>query len=92
MDPRSVQRPCNPGDEVFGSDDKKLGTVTAADAHVVTVEHGLLHKAQLFVPVGAINSCEGGKVHLTVTKDEAARQGWDAPPPLGTEASGRSVG
>jgi len=92
MDPTSVQRPCNVGDEVFGSDDAKLGKVTAADASVVTVEHGLLHKSQLYVPMSAVNSCDAGKVYLNVTKDEAEHQGWDVPPPVDTEASGRPLG
>ena len=91
MDPTSVQRPCNVGDEVFGSDDAKLGTVTAADAQVVTVERGLLHKTHLLVPMRAINSCEGGKVYLTVTKDQAAHQRWDVPP-ADTAAGGHAPG
>jgi hypothetical protein len=76
------------GDEVFSADDKKLGKVVAVDARFLTVEHGLVGKSQYFVPTGAVNACENHQVYLNVAKDAVAGMGWDALPPVATDADG----
>lgn len=92
MDALSESIQCRPGDEVFGSDDHKVGKVTAFDRRFLTVEHGLIHKSEYFVPISAVNACDSGKVYLNITKDEVARQGWDVPPMVETDADGRALG
>ena len=76
------------GDEVFSADDKKLGKVVAVDARFLTVEHGLIGKSQFFIPTSAVNARNDGKVYLTVAKDAVAGMGWDALPPVSTDADG----
>ncbi|CAN5787694.1 hypothetical protein BH23CHL5_BH23CHL5_17280 [soil metagenome] len=76
------------GDEVVDLTDQKVGTVTAFDTRVVTVEHGLFRKDNYFVPVQAINACNDGKIHLNVSKDDMEAQGFDVPPIVPTDADG----
>jgi hypothetical protein len=71
---------CAAGDEVFGCDEHKLGKVKEVHPGYVVVSQGLIVHTSLYVPTDAINNCEGGRVYLSVTKDEAAKRGWDAPP------------
>ena len=71
---------CTAGDEVFGCDEHKVGKVKEVHPGYVVVEKGFLVHSELYVPTSAINNCEGGRVYLNVTKDEAANRGWDAPP------------
>jgi hypothetical protein len=80
------QLTCNPGDDVFSADDHKIGTVEAFDQRVLTVRHGTLIKGEYFIPTSAVNNCEGDRVYLNVPKDAIGHQGWDAPPPMATEA------
>jgi hypothetical protein len=86
MDSTSGQLQCRAGDQVMTSDDHKLGKVVAADTKFVTVEHGLLNKSQYFIPTSAVNTCNGGKVFLNMTKDQIAHSKWDMPPPMETDA------
>lgn len=86
MDPTTGHLTCRPGDEVFGSDDHKLGKLVAFDARYLTVEHGLISKGHYFVPTSAVNTCSDGKVYLNVTKDAATHAGWETPPVLTTDA------
>ncbi len=76
------------GDEVVDASDKKVGTVTAFDTRVVTVEHGLIRKDNYFVPLQAVNACNDGKVYLNVSKDDMDAQGYDVPPVVTTDADG----
>lgn len=91
MNPINEPIQCRVGDEVFGSDDHKIGKVAAFDANVLTVEHGLLSKSHYFVPMSAVNACNDGKVYLNVSKSEVASRGWDVPPMTDTEATGPSA-
>ncbi len=71
---------CQPGDEVFGADDHQLGKVKEVFPTYVVVEQGMLFHHDYFIPTSAINTCEGGKVYLNVTKDEALHRGWETVP------------
>jgi hypothetical protein len=87
MDPlASGEIQCQVGDEVFSSDDHKLGKVVAYDPRFLTVEHGLLRKGEYFIPMAAVNSCANRQIYLNVTKDDVEARGWDAPPSLPTDA------
>ncbi len=88
MDPTTEQWRCNEGDEVFGADDQKVGTVAALypDAtrptHLV-VTKGFFFPTDYYVPTSVVATYEDGRVYLTVAKDEALNQGWDAAPTVG---------
>ena len=87
MDPLATgEIQCRAGDEVFDAGEHKIGKVVEHHARYITVRHGLLRKEDYFVPMSAVNSCNDGKVYLNVAKDDIAAQGWDAPPPISTEA------
>ena len=69
------------GAEVITSDDKKLGTVRAADAATLTVEKGLLAKKAVVVPRHAIaNFVPGGAgtIYLSMTEDQVRTGDWMA--------------
>jgi hypothetical protein len=93
MDPTTQQWRFREGDEVVGADDAKLGKVVAVlpdaarPAHL-RVEKGVLFHTEYYVPVAAVAHYDGGKVYLSVTKDDALHQAWDAVPAAAMEASG----
>ncbi len=81
MDPTAFgEIQCRVGDEVLDAGENKVGKVVAYDARYLTVERGLLRKAEYFIPMSAVNSCTDGKVYLNVAKDDITSQGWDVPP------------
>ena len=90
MNPLSGDVQVRIGDEVFGRDDHKLGSVVAFDAAFLTVERGLLRKAHYYVPMSAVNACNDGRVYLNVTKGEIEERAWDVPPQIATDAEGAS--
>jgi uncharacterized protein (TIGR02271 family) len=65
------------GAEVYGADGDKVGKVVAAEPGYVVVEKGFFFPTDYYIPTSAINSVDGDKVYLSVTKDEALNQGWD---------------
>lgn len=77
---------CRVGDEVYDASEHKVGKVVAHDTRYLTVEHGLLHKEDYYIPMSAVNSCTDGNVYLNVAKGDIQAQGWDAPPPMPSDA------
>jgi len=67
------------GTNVVGADGGKVGKVIAVESSYIIVEKGFFFPTDYSIPVQAINSFDGDKVYLTVTKDEALNQGWDQP-------------
>jgi len=65
------------GTDVVGADGDKVGKVVAAEASYIVVEKGFFFPTDYYVPTSAIKTFDGDKVYLTVTKDEALKQGWD---------------
>lgn len=65
------------GTDVVGSDGDKVGKVVAAESSYIVVEKGFFFPTDYYIPTNAINTFDGDKVYLTVTKDEALNQGWD---------------
>jgi len=65
------------GTDVVGADGDKVGKVVAAEASYIVVEKGFFFPTDYYIPTSAINTFDGDKVYLTVTKDEALNQGWD---------------
>jgi len=80
MDRASGGEPITVGTEVFGADGEKVGEVVAVHPAYVVVEKGLVFPTDVFVPRAAA-AFAGDRLTLTVTKEEALRQGWDEPPP-----------
>jgi uncharacterized protein (TIGR02271 family) len=68
------------GTEVFAADGDKVGKVVAVDPAYLVVEKGWLFPTDYYVPRNAIGSYDGDKAYLTVTKDQALSQSWDAAP------------
>jgi len=67
------------GTDVVGADGEKVGKVVAADASSIVVEKGFFFPTDSTIPTSAINSFDGDKVYLNVTKDQALTQGWNQP-------------
>jgi uncharacterized protein (TIGR02271 family) len=65
------------GTDVFGSDGDKVGKIVAAESTYIVVEKGFFFPTDYYIPTSAINTFDGDKVYLTVSKDEALNQGWD---------------
>jgi len=65
------------GTDVIGADGDKVGKVVAAEANYIVVEKGFFFPTDYYIPISAINSYDGDKAYLSVTKDEALNQGWD---------------
>jgi uncharacterized protein (TIGR02271 family) len=79
------------GDEVFGSDGDKVGTVAEVQPSYIVVEKGFFFPTDYSIPISAIASYDNTQVYLTVTKDAALHSGWDTVPDttayLGTAAA-----
>ncbi len=68
------------GDDVYGSDGEKVGSVVAVQPNYVVVEKGFFFPTDYYVPTGAVANYEDGQIYLSVPKDEALNQGWDTEP------------
>ena len=76
--------PIAPGDEVFGSDNEKVGTVADVQPNYIVVEKGFFFPTDYYIPLSAVTLAEAGQVYLMVTKDAALNSGWDVVPELTT--------
>ena len=68
------------GMHVYGSDGEKVGTVEDMRGNTMVVSKGWFFPTEHYIPTSAINSVDGDRVYLTVTRDEALNQGWDVEP------------
>src|SRR5918993_4058343 len=68
------------GDEVYGSDGDKIGTVAEVQSGYIVVEKGFFFPTDHYIPTSAIASASGGQVYLNTTKDAALNSGWDVVP------------
>jgi hypothetical protein len=82
---------CRVGDTVMSADEHKLGKVVACDARYLTVEHGVLNKGDYYVPMEVVNTRTDNTIYVNVTKDQVTNAGWDAPPPVSTDAAGSVI-
>jgi uncharacterized protein (TIGR02271 family) len=79
------------GDEVYGSDGDKVGTVAEVQAGYIVVEKGFFFPTDYYIPMIAVASAGNGQVSLDVTTDAALHSGWDTVPevvPTGMTDSG----
>ena len=67
------------GDDVFGSDGDKVGTVAAVLPRYMVVEKGWFFPTDYYIPLGRCQRGHG-HVYLNVTKDAALHRGWDTVP------------
>jgi uncharacterized protein (TIGR02271 family) len=72
------------GTDVFGADGAKVGSVSAVEGDYLVVSKGFFFPTDYYIPTSAINTVDEDGVYLTVSKDEALNQGWDAIPEYGT--------
>ena len=68
------------GDEVYGSDGDKVGTVAEVQSSYIVVEKGFFFPTDYYIPTSAIASASGGQVYLNVARDAALNSGWDTVP------------
>jgi uncharacterized protein (TIGR02271 family) len=72
------------GDDVYGSDGDKVGTVAEVQSGYIVVEKGFFFPTDYYIPTSAIASASGGQVYLSTTKDAALNSGWDTVPDTDT--------
>jgi len=70
------------GDEVYGSDGDKVGTVAEVQAGYLVVEKGFFFPTDYYIPTSAVASAGDGQVSLNVAKDAALNSGWETVPDL----------
>src|SRR5215216_6250170 len=68
------------GDEVYGSDGDKVGTVAAVYPGYIVVEKGFFFPTDYYIPMSAVASADNDQVYLNLAKDAALNSGWDAQP------------
>src|SRR5215204_4613704 len=81
----------NVGDDVYGSDGDKVGTVAEVQSSYIVVEKGFFFPTDYYIPLTAVSSASGGQISLNVSKDAALNSGWDTVPdvvPTGMTDSG----
>ena len=81
----------NVGDDVYGSDGDKVGTVAEVQSSYLVVEKGFFFPTDYYIPLSAVSSANDGQVYLNVAKDAALNSGWDTVPevvPTGMTDSG----
>jgi uncharacterized protein (TIGR02271 family) len=78
----------NVGDDVYGSDGDKVGTVAEVQSSYLVVEKGFFFPTDYYIPTSAVASASDGQVYLNVAKDAALNSGWDTVPDTGTVLTG----
>ena len=73
----------NVGDDVYGSDGDKVGTVAEVQPGYLVVEKGFFFPTDYYIPTSAIASAGGGQVNLKVARDAALDSGWETVPDTG---------
>ena len=68
------------GDDVYGSDGDKVGSVAEIQSGYIVVEKGFFFPTDYYIPMSAIASASGGQVYLSTTRDAALNSGWDVVP------------
>ena len=69
-----------PGTDVYGSDDRKIGSVDDIQDGYLVVHKGFFFPKDHYIPFSAINNHTEDRINLNVTADEATNQDWDQVP------------
>jgi len=94
MSSSSYANQINVGDEVYGSDGDKVGTVAEVQTGYIVVEKGFFFPTDYYIPTNAIASASDGQVNLSTTRDAALNSGWNVVPDVQatTMTSGATAG
>ena len=76
------------GDDVYGSDGNKVGTVANIQPTYLVVEKGFFFPTDYYIPLSAITQVTDSQVELNVSRDTALHSGWEIVP---TAASARDT-
>jgi len=68
------------GDDVYGSDGDKIGSIAEVQPTYLVVEKGFFFPTDYYIPVNAISQVGDGQIVLNVSKDAALHSGWDTIP------------
>ncbi|MEZ4564504.1 MAG: PRC and DUF2382 domain-containing protein [Thermomicrobiales bacterium] len=68
------------GDDVYGSDGDKVGTVASVQPTYLVVEKGFFFPTDYYIPFSAITRTGDGRVTLNVSRDTALHSGWETVP------------
>jgi uncharacterized protein (TIGR02271 family) len=81
----------NVGDDVYGSDGDKVGTVAEVQPSYLVVEKGFFFPTDYYIPLSAVSSASAGQVTLNVARDAALNSGWDTVPDTDTFVSASDI-
>src|SRR5919112_5630344 len=81
----------NVGDDVYGSDGDKVGTVAEVQPGYLVVEKGFFFPTDYYIPTSAVASASDGQVYLNLAKDAALNSGWDTVPETTTISATETV-
>jgi uncharacterized protein (TIGR02271 family) len=74
------------GDDVYGSDGEKIGSIAAVAVSHFVIEKGFIFTTDIYVPTSAIAGIDEDGVRLSMTKDQVENQDWsEAPSDDGTD-------
>jgi hypothetical protein len=76
-----------PGTDVYGSDDKKVGTVQQAFEESFLVRKGMFFVHDFYIPYAYVARADADRIDLNMTGDEARDQDWTQRPGTGVEGS-----
>ncbi len=77
-----------PGTDVYGTDDKKIGSVDDIQGEYLVVHQGFFFPKDHYIPFSAIASHTDDRINLNVSADEASNMDWDQMPTTGTTTQG----
>ena len=69
-----------PGTDVYGSDDNKVGSVDDIQDGYLVVHKGFFFPKDHYIPFSAIASHTEDRINLNVSADEASNMNWDQAP------------
>jgi uncharacterized protein (TIGR02271 family) len=76
---RDVER-LQPGTDVYGSDNAKVGDVAEVGPNYLLVQKGFFFVKDRYIPFSAISRVDTDGVYLNVAKDQIDSLGWDQMP------------
>ncbi|MDQ2652158.1 MAG: DUF2382 domain-containing protein, partial [Chloroflexota bacterium] len=74
------------GNDVYGSDGDKVGTVAEVHPTYIVVEKGFFFPTDYYIPLNAITQVADGQIVLNVSKDTALHSGWETIPVTTSDA------
>lgn len=80
MSPINTMSQIQVGNDVYGSDGDKVGTVAEVQPSYIVVEKGFFFPTDYYIPLSAITQVTDGQIVLNVSKDTALHSGWETIP------------